>query len=70
MQKIAVRFQLAGYHDTNLQSLEVTDFQALSCHPPATKVINIELLPIESAFFSSFCSGFGHLLNFGDSPTE
>ena len=29
-----------------------------------------DLLPIESAFFSSLCSGFGPLLTVGDTPTE
>jgi hypothetical protein len=28
-----------------------------------------DLLPLESAFFSSLCSGFGPLLTFGDTPT-
>ena len=28
-----------------------------------------DLLPVESAFFSSLCSGFGPLLTVGDTPT-
>jgi len=29
----------------------------------------VDLLPLESAFFSSLCSGFGPLLTVGDTPT-
>ena len=36
--------------------------------PPFRRTLS-DLLPLESAFFSSLCSGFGPLLTVGDTPT-
>ncbi|WP_076695648.1 hypothetical protein [Salipiger abyssi] len=48
----------AGAYD----HLDITDYEAAG-------VKALDLLPIESAFFSSLCSGFGPLLTVGDTPT-
>ena len=46
--------------------LRTEDGEAVSTF---SKAGDNDLLPLESAFFSSLCSGFGPLLTFGDTPT-
>jgi hypothetical protein len=58
-------YRFNSHHASKARALNINTIRDF----PNFLVNHVDLLPLESAFFSSLCSCFGPLLTFGDSPT-